>query len=226
MEESYYIVIPTILRDDERLNFTDIIIYGDIVSLSRKSGYCYATDEFLANKIRMSDRQVRRTLKKLSEYGYIYIDRNGNKRKIFISDIRTFNRTNMSADTDTDVQTHTDTDVLYSNINNTNIKKSNTLAHSQAKSENKKEDFNKFWNAYPKKRGMGQALKAWNKIKPDNELVGVIMQAVEVAKQSDDWQKQQGQYIPYPATWLNAMGWEDDYEECEYVSERGAMEFG
>ncbi len=36
--------------------------------------------------------------------------------------------------------------------------------------------------------------------------------AIEKAKQTKDWQKDGGQYIPYPATWLNARGWEDEIE--------------
>jgi hypothetical protein len=39
------------------------------------------------------------------------------------------------------------------------------------------------------------------------------MEGLERAKRSRDWIKESGQYIPYPATWLNAKGWEDDYEE-------------
>jgi hypothetical protein len=32
-----------------------------------------------------------------------------------------------------------------------------------------------------------------------------------MATRSEDWTKEGGQYIPYPATWLNAKGWEDEY---------------
>lgn len=70
--------------------------------------------------------------------------------------------------------------------------------------------FNEFWKAYPKKRSNGQALKAWNKIKPDEQLHDRILKAVERAKTSEQWTKDFGQFIPYPATWLNAQGWKDD----------------
>lgn len=73
------------------------------------------------------------------------------------------------------------------------------------------ERFNAFWMAYPKKRSTGDAIKAWAKLKPDEELFERIMQGLERAKSSYDWQKDGGQYIPYPATWLNATGWEDEY---------------
>jgi len=40
----------------------------------------------------------------------------------------------------------------------------------------------------------------------------VIIQSLEQAKTSVDWTKEKGKYIPYPATWLNAKGWEDEIE--------------
>jgi len=33
---------------------------------------------------------------------------------------------------------------------------------------------------------------------------------IEQAKKSEDWIKEKGKYIPYPATWLEAKGWEDE----------------
>jgi len=74
-----------------------------------------------------------------------------------------------------------------------------------------KDRFETFWTAYPKKRSKGAAEKAWAKIKPNEQLTGEILSALERAKTSADWQKDGGQFIPYPATWLNAKGWEDDY---------------
>lgn len=70
-----------------------------------------------------------------------------------------------------------------------------------------KTDFDKFWKAYPKKKSKGQAEKAFKKIGVDVE---VIIASVEKQKQTLDWKKEGGQYIPHPATYLNARGWEDE----------------
>ena len=70
--------------------------------------------------------------------------------------------------------------------------------------------FERFWSAYPKKRNKGDALKAWRALKPSEELVTAILAAVERAKTSVQWRKDEGQFIPYPASWLRARGFEDE----------------
>lgn len=72
--------------------------------------------------------------------------------------------------------------------------------------------FQRFWSTYPKKKNKGTARKAWKKIKPSDELVDTMVAKIEQAKKSADWKKDGGQFIPYPATWLNAEGWEDEPE--------------
>ena len=81
---------------------------------------------------------------------------------------------------------------------------------SPFKSLKQQERFDAFWAAYPKKKSKGQAEKAWIKINPDDELLGVMLSSLERLKRSKDWLKDGGQFIPYPATWLNAKGWEDE----------------
>lgn len=71
--------------------------------------------------------------------------------------------------------------------------------------------FNIFWKAYPKKRGKGPAEDAWAKLKPASMLIGTMLAKIDQAKQTPDWKKDGGQFIPYPAKWLNAKGWEDEY---------------
>lgn len=82
--------------------------------------------------------------------------------------------------------------------------------------ESKKESpivpFEQFWEAYPKKVGKESALKAFKKIAPDEDLMQTILGAIVKQKLSRQWQENGGQYIPYPATWLNGHRWEDEME--------------
>lgn len=73
--------------------------------------------------------------------------------------------------------------------------------------------FEKFWQAYPRKKAKDAALKAWKKLKPDENLLNVMLAAIERQKKSDQWLKDNGQFIPYPATWLNGKRWEDPEEQ-------------
>lgn len=110
---------------------------------------------------------------------------------------------------------------------------------SPFKSKIQEARFDEFWKAHPKKRSKGQAEKAWVKVSPDAELFAKMLDGLERAKKSRDWIKDGGQYIPYPSTWLNAKGWEDDYSDIEgrptsglsdedraYIEESWARQFG
>lgn len=70
--------------------------------------------------------------------------------------------------------------------------------------------FETFWKAYPNKTGKGAARKSFYHLKPSVELVGVMLFGIERSKKSDQWRKDNGQYIPNPATWLNQSRWEDE----------------
>ena len=67
-----------------------------------------------------------------------------------------------------------------------------------------------FWNRYPKKKSKGQAEKTLKKIKVDSELFNMIMEGVNRALTSEAWLKDNGKFIPYPSSWLNDKGWEDE----------------
>lgn len=78
---------------------------------------------------------------------------------------------------------------------------------------NKKEEnnyFDRFWSAYPRHVNKQGAMKAFDKAKIDGDLLNVILKAIEMQKASDQWTKDNGQYIPHPATWLNQRRWEDE----------------
>lgn len=88
-----------------------------------------------------------------------------------------------------------------------------TLALSQARGRPKDEpspDFLRFWDSYPRKEAKPKAWRAWQKtIRPDIE---VILTAVSRQRESTQWKKEDGQFIPMPATWISNNRWEDKVE--------------
>ena len=74
----------------------------------------------------------------------------------------------------------------------------------------KDEKFEIFYKAYPRKVGKANVEKWFSKNKPNDELFNLMMKKLEAFKKSPDWFKDNGQFIPYPATWLNQKRWEDE----------------
>lgn len=75
-------------------------------------------------------------------------------------------------------------------------------------------DFDAFWDLYPKKKSKGEAKKAWAQLKPSREIISAIMAKLPLLAASHDWTKEGGQYVPNPATWLRAEGWEDEVKDA------------
>ncbi len=73
--------------------------------------------------------------------------------------------------------------------------------------------FNEFYSLYPKKVKKQEVKKWFQKNKPTNELFSSIMHSLEQFRASKEWQKDGGQFIPYPSTWLNQRRWEDESVE-------------
>jgi len=70
------------------------------------------------------------------------------------------------------------------------------------------ESFNEFWDVYPKHLQKGEARKAFFKAV---QRVGDVAPILEGARRmSQDPNLPVKQFIPYPATWLNRDGWEDE----------------
>jgi biotin operon repressor len=79
------------------------------------------------------------------------------------------------------------------------------------------EGFARFYAAYPKKVAKAKALKAWKSQKCDKHI-DEIMTSLPKHINSQVWQKQGGQFIPYPAAWLNARRWEDEIKgDSEWI---------
>lgn len=68
--------------------------------------------------------------------------------------------------------------------------------------------FEKFWELYPTRKGKGEAWKLWQRL--DSSERQVILSCLPEHTKQEQWVRDGGKFIPYPATWLNQRRWEDE----------------
>ncbi len=85
-QPSYFSVIPTPVRDDKRLPASARLLYGDISSLTRSEGFCWASNEWFARKTNLSIRAISKLVTCLQRAGHIRVEiLKGNKRHIWLA---------------------------------------------------------------------------------------------------------------------------------------------
>jgi len=88
----------------------------------------------------------------------------------------------------------------------------NTLAHPEVSGVVIEDPFDTFWREYPRKVGKGDARKKFAKALTKTSFDN-IMAALQRVKESAQWTKDGGQFVPHPATWLNQERWDDEVGE-------------
>jgi hypothetical protein len=153
----------------------------------------------------LSEQQVRTALTKLKSTGEITSIATNKYTLVTIENWASYqspdNLATSKTTSDSTNEQPTDNQQITTNKNVKNVR-SNIYA----------QNFDLFYQNYPKKVAKQAALKSWQKLKPDDDLMAKIMRGLERWKQSTDWLKDNGQYIPYPASWLNGRRWEDEID--------------
>lgn len=77
--------------------------------------------------------------------------------------------------------------------------------------------FSQFYSAYPrhdsKQIAMLKFAKIMSECKTDEDqksMLDKMLKSIETSKTSEQWNKENGKYIPMPSTWLNQRRWEDE----------------
>jgi len=92
-------------------------------------------------------------------------------------------------------------------------------------------DFANFWAVYPRKDGKQAAKAEWMRLRPDDDTQRAIAADLERRRQSAQWLKDGGQFIPHARTYLHQRRWEDGFEERPRLADKtietftGAAEF-
>jgi hypothetical protein len=107
------------------------------------------------------------------------------------------------------VQKHRGTRNNVVTLHETNTDRSRVDKNREDKSKNDVR-FDAWWLTYPKKVGKGEALRIWKRINPSDELCEAMVTAVHQATTTDQWRRENGRFIPNPATWLNQGRWSDE----------------
>ena len=89
----YYSVIPSTILYNDKLKPNQKLLYAIITSLSCKEGYCFASNKYLADKLKVNPKTISNWISDLNHKGFIIVDivKSENnqvvQRRIYINDI-------------------------------------------------------------------------------------------------------------------------------------------
>jgi 2'-5' RNA ligase len=70
--------------------------------------------------------------------------------------------------------------------------------------------FDEWYKNYPRKVAKGDARKAWTQMEKVMPPLEQMLKVLEAQKKQEDWRKDGGKFIPYPATYLRQERWDDE----------------
>jgi hypothetical protein len=95
------------------------------------------------------------------------------------------------------------------------IRKGDLSASKTNLDKAKSPGFERFWQAYPVKKGKGHAWAAWRKLKLEPVADAICASVLTHQAQDPQWQKG---YVPNPSTYLNGSCWEDEFPTASGAS--------
>lgn len=237
-EVGYYAVIPASVLLSQEISASAKLLYGVVSALARADGYCWASNERLAAILKCGERSVTRGIAELMKAGEIVEEiapskeRKGNReRRLYtresyargvakIGETANFGETGLAK--------NGETLYMYDNksLNNPPITPPCEKTHQPPAAKWKPERFESFWKFYRQNvhpSGRAAALKAWDKLRPDDDTITAIGKALAARLRSDsEWARGIGR--PHASTYLNGRAWEDDWRRDAPAQSRAAPE--
>lgn len=223
-EPSFWSIIPDNVLSATNIKANAKLLYAKVTSLQTARGYCFATNKYLAEGLGIAPDTVTRLLKDLSDAGYLRLeiikgkDNQIVERRIFptitLPTIAPPSRTNVRDPigqiSDTPIGQISEERINTENKEEIPPKAPRGASRREVKKQpdHKPERFEKFWNFYPRGESKQAAIRAWDKLKPSDELIDKMAVALKRQMKTEDWQNGIG--IPYASTWLNQRRWEDE----------------
>lgn len=223
---SYWAVLPAAIRYDPEITAGAKLLYAEITSLADARGYCWASNGYFQKLYGISEPTVQRYLRALKAAGYIRIqDGNGGSavRRIYAG----VNPLGTNPVKNDGVPPSKLTGGGVKNDGGPPSKMTGSTINKKTKQEKeqppkapqgaasvpswKPERFAGLWDYYPRHTSKQAAAKAWDKLKPSDELIAQIGKALRRQKAWDEWKRGIG--IPHLSTYLNQRRWEDELDE-------------
>lgn len=234
-------ILPARVRYDRALPANAKLIYAEIAAKINEEGYCYSHNQYFAERFGLKSDTISSLVKTLEEAGYIKIDVdksrvNLDRRRIYLTgkpyDFTGEGGIGFKSDTGIGQKSDTVSDLNPRPIENNNLKYNTPYsppegdgasgtkkAKDKSRPQWKPERFEGFYDFYPLHKSRVAAVRAWDKLRPSDELIDTIARALRAQKKSDDWQRGIG--IPYPSTWLNGQRWRDEIAPTVRAADTG-----
>lgn len=218
----YWAVLPAQIRYDPAIPPNAKLLYAEISSLTDVRGYCYAANAYFEKLFELSERTISRLIRTLADAGYIRVEDDGGgkaRRKIYAG------VNPLAGNLDKNVYTPRQNcqggpDKNVYQINKENKKEDQIPPKPpegagvdfvpKAAPNWKPERFAAFWRFYPLRKSKQAAIRAWDKLKPSDELLAVIGKALR--RQIADKKARGEEWKIYASTYLNGARWTDEEE--------------
>ena len=232
---AFWAVVPATVLYDDSIPANAKLLYGQISTMTGytgEGGCCAATNAQLAGPNKLSEDSVSRLIKALEKAGHIEVryapdPKDGHPVRSIYQVLQAPPLTGKNADkligkkTDPLSAKKPMSNVLDNNIYIPPQAPQGGQARQNASTRKKRavkpvpdwkpERFEGFWKFYPRGEGRQAAVKAWDKLKPDDALIDQIAVALVRQKATDEWSRGIG--IPHASTYLNQQRWTDEKRE-------------
>lgn len=217
---AFWAVVPATVLYDDTIPANAKLLYGQISTLTGytgEGGCCTATNAQLAGPNKLSEDSVSRLIKALEKAGHIEVryapdPKDGHPTRSIYQVLQAPPLTGKNADKLTGKKT----DPLSAKKTMSNVLDNNILPpkspprgrRTKSTAEWKPERFEGFWKFYPRGEGRQAAIRAWDRLRPDDALIVEIGRALTAQKASPEWMAGIG--IPHASTYLNQQRWTDE----------------
>ena len=231
---SYYSVIPATVRYDKDLRPNAKLLYGELSALAVAEGYCWATNAYFAELFGLTQKTVAELIAQLAKRGHIRVEvirdeetHQVTARKIWIAGpsgecVPSPEKSGEGSPENSGEAPPKNREENITSKNNTS--KNNPPISPQgdkpvgkekrAKKEHYlPETFDKIYAFYPRHTARAAAQKAWDKLRPDEETMRAICDALRIQRAYWIATETPKDKIPHLSTWLNGARWTDDPEE-------------